>query len=51
MDSSNNIIDSKSETKITKETTLGNTFNLVKWRGEGVPNSNAKGAISQKILD
>ena len=43
-------MDSKSE---TENTALGNTFNLVKRRGDGVPNSNTKGAVNvnQQIFD
>ena len=50
-DSINNIIDSKSKTKNTEDATLVNTFSLVKKRGEGVPNSNTKGTISQQMSD
>ena len=47
-DSSNNIIDNKSE---TEDVTLGNTFNLIKRWGEGVSNLNMKDAINQKVSD
>ena len=48
-DSSINILDGKSETENTEEATLGNSLDLVKRWGEGVPNSNTKGAINQQV--